>query len=71
MPVPKDIEKTYQKKSSTTLGEMNTHDPKIQLAKWKRELNKTQINKMQRVLDYFEITSYSWDKLTPRIDDNA
>ena len=71
IPVPKDIEITYQKKSSTTKGEMNSNDPEIQLAKWQRELTELQLNKMQRVLDYFEITCYSRDKLTPGIDNKA
>lgn len=71
MPVPEGIETTYRKRSSTTLGHLNTGDPETQLNRWQRELNVNQVDKMQRVLDYFEITCYSRDKLVPIINSNT
>jgi hypothetical protein len=36
------------------------------LSKWKTQLNEHQIEKMQRVLDYFEITVYSKNDIYPK-----
>jgi hypothetical protein len=70
IPVPEGIEKNYRKESITTLGRIDTNDPKTQLNRWQRELSTTQIDKMQSVLDYFGISCYSRDKLIPVVNDS-
>jgi hypothetical protein len=52
--------------SSMTIDASAIGNNEKQLSKWKTQLNEHQIEKMQRVLDYFEITVYSKNDIYPK-----
>lgn len=65
MEMPDGILERVREESSTTKEATFKEDLELQLSKWRRFFDADDIDRMQRVLDYFEIEIYSTD-LLPR-----
>ena len=65
--LPDGIQKKYRVKSSTTVDSTKLQDPYEQLGRWQKDLKSVQLDRMIRVLDYFQINQYSSKDVTPQI----
>ena len=63
--IPEKLLSQLKLQSSTTIDGSDVRNSKGQLASWQKYFNEKQIDKLQRVLDYFEITLYSKNTVTP------
>ncbi len=63
--IPFKLLSQLKTQSSTTIDGSNVNNSISQLSSWKKYFDETQIDKMQSVLDYFEITLYSKESIVP------
>ena len=66
--LPEGIQNRFRKSSSTALDPGNLNDPFQQISRWQRELKPDQIDRMKKVLGYFEVSQYAGEKEMPCFD---
>ena len=65
---PYNIRNKYRKMSRTTLSDNRIENPKVQLARWRKEFNRSQLKKMSKILEYFDIRHYSAKDEMPKVN---